>query len=409
MSKFEQQPPAPVQQPEGHGLLIINLLVQIAFGLMAMTICLPSMQQWGEIFSVGQPAVQLTFSAYVLAYGGLQLMYGPLSDRFGRRPVLLTGLGCALIGAMMAIMASDIVMLTFARFVQGAGSAAGMVIGRAMVQDMFTGSERTRVMAVIGMALGITPPLATVVGGEIHEQFGWAANFVLMAACALLLLIAAWRGLPSVRAPSAQKQHWMTQMLSAYGTLLRQPIFLMYVLLLGCTTATFYVFLSGAPIVLKSYGVGPAGIGWYIMCCPLFYIIGNFITSRHVHAWGERRILTIGQGLTVAGVVLMWALSVLGWDTALAFALPTMLVGMGHGFLVPPALTGTVGLNPALAGAAAGVAGLSQQFIGAFGGFSVGLVQHQGAMNVSLLMMLFTAVGVLMFALILFKGQAADA
>ena len=404
MSNSDQHPSANDGRSPGHGLLIANLLVQIAFGLMAMTICLPSMQQWGEIFSAGQPAVQLTFSAYVIAYGGLQLMYGPLSDRFGRRPVLLAGLACAFVGAVMAMMARDIVMLTLARLVQGAGSAAGMVIGRAIVQDLFSGSERTRIMAFIGMALGITPPLATVVGGVIHEQFGWRANFVVMAGLSLLLLIAAWRGLPAGRAPTEVRRHWLLQMLSSYSILLRQPEFLMYVVLLGCTTATFYAFLSGAPIVLKSYGVGPAGIGWYIMFCPLCYIIGNFVTSRYVHAWGERTIMMIGQLLTVSGVILMWALSAMGWDTALAFAMPTMLVGMGHGFLVPPTLTGTVGLNPALAGAAAGVAGLSQQCVGAFGGFTVGLVDHQGAMHVSLLMMAFTGVGLLMFVMLTLRG-----
>lgn len=409
MINSQQQALASERRPAGHGLLIANLLVQIAFGLMAMTICLPSMQQWGDIFSAGQPAVQLTFSAYVVAYGGLQLMYGPLSDRFGRRPVLLAGLGCAFVGAVMAMMATDIVFLTLARIVQGAGSAAGMVIGRAIVQDLFSGSERTRIMAFIGMALGITPPTATVIGGAIHEQFGWKANFVLMAVLSLLLLIAAWRGLPGGRAPRSVKRHWLLEMLSSYWILLRQSEFLMYVVLLGCTTATFYAFLSGAPIVLKSYGVGPAGIGWYIMFCPLCYIIGNFVTSRYVHDWGERTIMVIGQLLTVSGVILMWALSALGWDTALAFAMPTMLVGMGHGFLVPPTLTGTVGLNPALAGAAAGVAGLTQQCVGAFGGFTVGLVHHEGALNVSLLMMAFTGIGLLMFVMLTLRGRAGHA
>ena len=157
--------------------MVANLLAQIAFGLLAMTICLPSMQEWGSIFSAEQSQVQLTFSGFVMAYGGLQLVYGPLSDRHGRRAILFAGLTLGLAGSVLAACASDIQGLVLARVLQGAGSAAGMVVGRSMVQDLFQGPERTRVMAFIGMVLGLCPPLATVVGGQLHVRFGWQANF----------------------------------------------------------------------------------------------------------------------------------------------------------------------------------------------------------------------------------------
>ncbi len=156
---------------------------------------------------------------------------------------------------------------------QGAGSAAGMVVGRSMVQDHFAGSVRTKVMAYIGMAMGLSPPFAAVVGGQLHVRLGWQANFVLMMVLALLLLLA-----------------------------------------------------------LAFWGV----------------------------------------------------------DTALAFTFPWVLLGLGHGFLVPPTLAGTVGVVPLLAGSAAALAGLSQQLMGALGGYAVGLVPHHGSRNVGLLMLGFT-------------------
>jgi len=263
-----------------------------------------------------------------------------------------------------------------------------------MVQDLFQGAERTRVMAYIGMVLGMCPPLATVIGGQLHVRLGWQSNFVLMTALAALMFLAAWRGLPArppLRADGDSAQtHWLVAMGRAYARLAREPAFLLYVTILSLSTATFYAFLAGAPIVMRSYGVGPDGVGWYIMCVPMAYIVGNFLTSHWVRDKGERRVMQIGQAAAVTGLVLLLALGFAGLKTPLAFSLPLILLGLGHGLLVPPSISGTVGLIPALAGAAAAAAGLVQQLMGAFGGYAVGLMPHDGAVNLGLLMMGFT-------------------
>jgi len=373
--------------------LIANLLAQIAFGLLAMTLCLPSMQEWGTIFTTSQADVQLTFSGYVVAYGALQLVYGPLSDRHGRKPILMLGLVVAGLASVMAALATDIAQLTAARVLQGAGSAASMVVSRSMVQDLFAGPQRTRVMAYIGMALGMCPPLATLLGGQVHVHFGWQTNFVLLAVLAALLLVAAWLGLPRVAKPAPAPGHWLRAMLSAYARLLREPRFLLYVAILAATTATFYAFLACAPIVLKGYGIGPDGIGWFIMAVPVSYILGNFMTSKLIAKAGESRVMAWGQALTLGGLVVMLALGLGGVQTALAVALPLLLLGLGHGLLNPPALAGTVGVVPALAGSAAAVAGLMQQLTGATGGYLVGLVPHDGAVNLGWMMLGFALMG----------------
>ena len=373
--------------------LIANVLAQISFGLLAMTLCLPSMQEWGAIFATSQADVQLTFSGYVVAYGALQLLYGPLSDRHGRKPILMLGLVVAGLASVLAALATDIATLTLARVLQGAGSAASMVVGRSMVQDLFSGPQRTRVMAYIGMALGMCPPLATLIGGQIHVRLGWQTNFVLLAVLAALLLVAAWLGLPRVMKSAPAAGHWLPAMLSAYARLMQEPRFLLYVAILAATTATFYAFLAGAPIVLKGYGIGPDGIGWFIMAVPVSYILGNFMTSRLIAQAGESRVMAWGQALTLSGLVVMLALGLGGVQTALAVALPLLLLGFGHGLLNPPALAGTVGVVPTLAGSAAAVAGLMQQLTGATGGYLVGLVPHEGAVNLGWMMLAFALSG----------------
>ena len=382
--------PAPASRPSPW--LTANLIAQLAFGLLAMTICLPSMQDWPALFGAGQASVQLTLSAFIAAYGGLQLVWGPWSDRIGRKPLLLAGLALSCAGSVLAALAPSLALLTLARVVQGAGCAAGMVIARAMVQDLFTGNERTRVMAFVGMTMGVCPPLATLVGGQLHVRFGWQASFALMAVLAALLMVSAWRSLPTGR-PTQPRRGGGRELLAGYGRLLREPAFLLYVMLLASTTATFYTFLGGAPIVLRNYGVTPERIGWYIMCIPFAYIVGNLWTSRLVRRTSERRIMALGQAWTLAGLGIVVVLGLNGASTPLALALPLLLLGIGHGLLAPPTLSGTVGLIPALAGAAAAVGGLIQQLSGAFGAFVVGLVPHQGQVNLGVLMLAWALCG----------------
>ena len=383
----------PKQRPKG--LLIANLMAQLAFGLLAMTICLPSMQEWGAIFDAGQAAVQLTFSGFVVTYGSLQLIYGPLSDRIGRKKVMMLGLSVAVAGSLLAALAPDLNSLIWARVLQGAGAAASMVVGRAMVQDLFDGAERTRVMAFVSMAMGLCPPLATILGGQLHVQLGWQANFVVIAVLGGLLIVAAWRGLPDHQKPVEVQPHWLRTMGAAYMTLLREPTFLLYVAILAMATATFYAFLGAVPTVMGSYGVGPDGVGFYIMAIPFSYIVGSYLTARLIRSVGNRRMMQFGQGLTLASIVLMLVLALIGLDSPLAFILPLLFLGIGHGLMVPPSLSGTVGLMPALAGSAAAVAGLAQQLTGALGGFAVGLFPQNGAVNLGWLMLFFASCGAL--------------
>ncbi len=190
--------------------LVLNIIAQIVFGLLAMTICLPSLPFWSEAFGESQDMVQLTFSGFVVTYGGFQLLFGPWSDQLGRKKVLIAGLVLALVGTMVAATASQLTALIFGRLLQGAGCAASMVVSRAMVQDHFVGSQRTQVMAFIGMAMGLCPPTATVLGGHLHVWLGWQANFYFIAVLAVILMLAAWKALPESKkseVDSPRKSH----------------------------------------------------------------------------------------------------------------------------------------------------------------------------------------------------------
>lgn len=378
---------------------------QLTLGLFAMMICLPSMQDWSHTLGGTRPWVQATFAGYVAAFGLLQLAYGAVSDRIGRRPVLVVGLLLAIAGSFGAAFATSVPVLVLARVVQGAGCAAGMVIGRALVQDLFQGAERTRAMALVGMSMGMSPPIALLLGGQIHVRFGWQANFVLIGVLATLALLAAWLGLPaSTRAPAAGK---LPGLRSGYARLGREPGFVLHVVLLAMLTATFYTFLGGAPVVFAGYGMTPERVGAYMMMGPSSYVVGNLLTTRLKRAGvGDRRLMTVGQAITMCGVATMLLLAFAGPPSPLALAAPMLFVGLGHGLLMPPTLSGTVGLVPALAGSASAVAGLSQQMTGALGGYLAGLVPLDGAAALTGLMFVLATIGLIAQAMLVRRRGA---
>jgi DHA1 family bicyclomycin/chloramphenicol resistance-like MFS transporter len=347
------------------------------------------MPSWSGVFGVDQASVQLTFSSYIVSYGLAQVVYGPLSDRYGRRQLMLFGLAVAVVGSVAAALASSLVTLTMARFVQGVGAAAGMVLGRAMVQDYFSGSDRARVMAYIGMAMGICAPLATVIGGQLHVRIGWRANFFLISTLAIILFITTWRTLPRDQRENVGQTHWLREMLNAYAHLARVPEFLAYVGILALSTGSFYIYLAGAPSVLANYGVGPASVGFFIMVLPLSYIVGSFLTSRLIKHTSESRLMLVGQCLGIAGVSLVFLLALAQVQSPFAVAAPLILLGIGQGLLMPSTLAGTVSVVPALAGAAVGIAGLAQQLAGAVGGYVIGIFAHNGALMMGALMSMF--------------------
>lgn len=347
------------------------------------------MPSWSEVFSTSQANVQLSFSSFVVAFGLTQVIYGPLSDRYGRRRLLVFGFALAGAGSIAAAMAPSLVALTFARFLQGAGAGAGMVLGRALVQDFFSGSDRARVMAYVGMAMGLCAPLATVIGGQVHVHFGWRANFWLIGALAVVLMVTTWFGLPSDARPRSTETHWLRDMLSAYGRLMQVPAFVAFTGVVALSTGPFYVFLAGTPSVLANYGVGPSEVGFFIMVVPLAYIVGNFLTSRLIKRFGETELMFIGQCLGLLSVCIVLALALGEVRSPFAVAGPLILLGLGQGLLMPTALAGTVSVVPALAGAAAGVAGLAQQLSGAFGGYAIGFFENDTAVEMALFMIVF--------------------
>lgn len=377
-------------QPPGIAIRL-NLLCQISLGILAMAACLPSMPYWMEHFGESQARVQLTFAAYLLAFAFAQLIYGPLSDNYGRRPVLVVGLTLGLAGSIAAIFAQSLDALILARGVQGAGMGCGMVIGRAMIQDSFGGAARTKMMAYVGMVMGLCPPGGTLLGGRLHVMFGWQASFVAVSLITLVLLLAAWFGLPDQRRRDARS---LGAMIRSYRILVADYSYLSFCFIAAFSSSAFYVFLAAAPIVLDAYDVPPDRIGWYILFVPAAYILGNLLTTRVAGRLTDQRLMLSGQLLNLVGIGTVLTLALAGLHHPIAIAAPLALMGFGHGLLMPPTLGGAVGAVPALAGAAAAMAGMLQQLTGAAASSLTGFIDLTTGTAMAALMLTLTLLAI---------------
>lgn len=353
-------------------LLVPVLVANVGIGVGAMTLCLPAMLEWEVVFHASHAAIQATYGAYLTTFALGQLVCGPLSDAFGRRPVLLGGLLLFVLTSLGLAFAGSIEAVILGRALQGAGACATIVVARALVQDCFTGPERTRVLAYTGIAMGVTAPMGAVLGGILTVRFGWPSALLAAAALGAVLAVGSARAVPRTRKRVASLG--LGWVFAGYARLLRLPIFFAYALSAAGCTAAFYAFAGGAPKVLSALGVGADAVGWYLFFCSGAYMAGNWLTSRLARRLSDGRLAALGQMSALAGAAAMLAVALLADGAVLPFVAPAMLVGLGHGLIQPAALKGATGISAGDAGAAAALSGAAMQGSGALAGYALGLL-----------------------------------
>jgi MFS transporter, DHA1 family, multidrug resistance protein len=361
---------APVR-PHAYGLLLL-LMVMTSTGPVSLNILVPAVPKLAEQMRTDVGTVQLTLSLFLLSLAVSQLILGPLSDRFGRRPVVLGGLGLATFGSLAGIAAASVEWLILARIVQALGASTGIVIGRAIIRDLY---ERERAASMIGLVttvMVIAPMFAPALGGLLDTLFGWQSIFVFLSAFNALVLIWAMRTLPETRAVSGEASN----VLHDWARLLRSPTFHGYVLCSGFGTASFFIFIGGGPhAVVSMMGRTSAEYGLWFAVTSIGYMSGNFTASRLSQRLGLRRMILGGLALQVLGafgqIVSLALFPELG--PALLFV-PQIVISLGTGIMLPNAIAGAVSVVPQATGAASGITGFAQMTVGAAAAQAISMI-----------------------------------
>lgn len=340
------------------------LLALLTFsGTVAMHIFVPALTVAGADLGAPASAMQMTISLYIAGLAVGQLVYGPLSDRFGRRPVLMAGLALYTAAGLYAAFAPDVDALIAARLFQALGGCAGLVLGRALVRDTAGEGDTTRRLALMNLMVTLGPGVAPLVGGVVADSIGWRALFWLLAGLGTVNLLLTWRLVPETVTPAPGGAGTVVR---NYGRLLKSPAFLAYTLGGACATTSVYAYVAAAPFIfVHDLGRPPVEVGVYLALLILGIWVGSVLASVLVSRVAPRQMLAYGNGLSaLASFVFLGA--VLGDALSVPLVVGALsLFTLGMGIASPAAMTRALGVNPAAVGSASGLYGSVQMAVGA--------------------------------------------
>ncbi|QFT63495.1 multidrug effflux MFS transporter [Roseivivax sp. THAF30] len=333
---------------------IATLILLSGVSALTMNIFLPSLPRMVEYFDTEYRLVQLSVAIYLGVNAVLQIFVGPVSDKFGRRPVILGGIGIFCVATVGCIFATDIYVFLVFRMIQAAIVTA-MVLSRAVVRDMVPQDKAASMIGYVTMGMAVVPMIGPAIGGVLDQVFGWQSNFWLLLLCGLALFWLTWRDLGETARPSGLT---LSQQFREYPELLRSPRFWGYAMAAGMSSGAFFAYLGGAPFVgSEVFGLSPALLGIFFGAPAVGYFLGNYASGRFSTDFGVNRMVLVGTIINGAGIAASMVVFLIGAGSALSFFGFMCFVGLGNGMTIPNATAGALSVRPHLAGTASGLAG----------------------------------------------------
>ena len=359
------QASAPVPASATGPLFTLSLASISLIGPLAVHLFMPVIPAVKAALGLSEALAQLTFSIALFSMAFATLVYGSLSDRYGRRPVLLSGLCLFLVGSAISAVADSIGVLVVGRLVQAVGAGCGITLVRAIAQDVYGSARLVKAIAYLTMAYTIGPMIAPMVGGVLIDALGWRSVFGFALGAGGLIALGAYLAVFESRPPSSATRSG-GNVLANYWTLLRHPRFTAFVLQSGFCTGAFLVAATAASGLMKELLHRPsAEFGLYFLLFPFGFLFGNFITSRIGNRVANETMVLAGSVLSLAAVTAQASLLLGGHVTPLTLFAPGFFITMAQGLSLSYAQAGAMAINPKLAGTAAGMGVFTQNFVGA--------------------------------------------
>lgn len=340
------------------GLAILVLAALLSIQPVTTDLYLPALPALTRSLGAPLSAAQLTLSGLLLAFGCSQMVWGPLSDRFGRRPILLVGLAIYAVASLGSALAPSMALLIAWRVAQGAAMGAVVMCARAIVRDLYTPQEGARAMSKALTGLGIVACVCAPLGGLLSQWLGWRAALLAVAAYGVGTLALVALRLPETLARRNPQALQPRTLVGTWGHVLKNPTFWAFSLQTTATYGGLFTFLAASSFVyIDVLGLSRAQYGWVMASACAAYLTGTFLCRRLLVRLGLLRTVAIAGALSASGGTLMAGVAWMGWHQPLALLLPFYLFMVGHGIHQPCGQSGAVGPFPQAAGVASALNG----------------------------------------------------
>jgi len=356
------------------------LAAMTAIGPLTTDMYLPSLPDIAQKLGASTAQVQLTISSYLIGFALGQIVYGPVSDRHGRKPVLIAAVAIYSAATFVCAFSTSIEMLIAGRFVQAIGGAGGIVLARAIVRDLYSGARAGRELSLIGAVMALAPVFAPLLGGVMQTGFGWRSVFITLFCAGVAGTAVVWPLMPETLKQRAAEPISPRSMFNSYREVARNPAYLAYLGLASTSFAGLFSWISGSSFVLQYlYGLTPFQFGAAFAVGSIGYLIGTSYAVRLVMRLGIDRILGIGCAAMALGGLGMVVSIGLGLSSAASVVLPMAVYLGGMGIVLPQSFAGAMTPFPERAGAASALLGFVQQTVSAICGAIVGQLLGQSA------------------------------
>ena len=389
---------------------IVVLGMLSTFGPISLDLYLPALPQLAADLEASPSTAQLTITACLLGLATGQLVAGPMSDRFGRRPPLIIGLALYLLTSLACVFAPNIEILIALRLAQGLAGAAGLVIARAVARDLYSGQELLIFFTRLIVISGLAPVIAPVLGGQLNRFLDWRGIFAVLAAFGLVLLVAGMFGVPESLPPERRRTGGLRQTAAGFRELLGDRLFVGCALVSGLAGASMFAYIAGATFVLQEiYGLSPQGFSFAFGINSLGIMAMSQLSGRLARRWRPRSVLTLGVGLNLAGAAGVAVSTIAG--LGLPFLLGSLFVMVSPvGMIFPTAMSLALAAYPHQAGAASSLLGLGQYVFGAVAAPLVGIAGERSAIPLGMVTLTASLGAALVFTMLVVPAlRASDA